>query len=76
MLAAKGLQADYQNSTGQEGITYSGKQAAGERGGDTFRSNSELTAAMKDSRYEYDQAYRKDVLDKLDRSDLFTGKTI
>lgn len=76
MLAAKGLQADYQRYTGQEGITYSGKQAASERGGDTFRSNSELTAAMKDSRYEYDQAYRQDVLDKLDRSDLFTGKTI
>lgn len=76
MLAAKGLQADYQNSTGVEGKTYSGKQAAPEGKGSTFRSNAELTAAMKDSRYEYDMAYRQDVLDKLDRSDIFNTRTI
>lgn len=72
MLAAKGLRADYQNTMGQEGETYSGRQAQPEQAGDVFRSNAEVTAAMKDPRYEYDSAFRKDVLDKLDRSDIFS----
>jgi hypothetical protein len=31
-----------------------------------------VTTAMKDPRYEYDSAFRQDVLDKLDRSDIFS----
>jgi hypothetical protein len=70
-MAARGLQADYQNKAGVEGNTYGGKQATPE-GGDVFRSNGEVTAAMKDPRYENDSAYRNDVLRKLDRSDIFS----
>lgn len=71
-MAARGLQADYQNKAGVEGETYSGTQAAPEGVGDVFRSNAEVTAMMKDPRYEYDHAFRQDVLNKLDRSDIFS----
>jgi len=47
MLAAKGLRADYQNIQGQEGDTYSGRQAQPEGRGEVFRSNAESS-----SRYE------------------------
>ena len=71
-MAAKGLQVDYQNSVGQEGKTYGGKTPAPAKVGDVFRSNAEVTSAMKDPRYEYDHAYRQDVLAKLERSDIFS----
>ena len=35
-----------------------------------FRSQAELVSAMNDPRYESDEAYRNDVLEKLERSDL------
>ena len=38
--------------------------------GDVFRSQAELVRAMSDSRYDSDPAYRQDVIEKLDRSDL------
>ena len=75
-LAAKGLLSDYHNANGQEGITYGGKQAAPEGAGDVFRSNAEVTLAMKDPRYETDMAYQADVRDKLARSDIFGTKTV
>lgn len=71
-MAARGLKADYVNKEGSEGKTYSGTQAAPEGVGDVFRSNAEVTAMMKDPRYEYDHAFRQDVLNKLDRSDIFS----
>ena len=52
---------------GQEGELLQGKPAASQ---DTYRSQAELIQAMNDPRYENDPAYRQDVLDKLDRSDL------
>ena len=38
-------------------------------GGDVFRSQAELVAAMNDRRYDSDPAYRQDVIQKLERSD-------
>jgi hypothetical protein len=38
--------------------------------GDTFRSQAELVAAMSDPRYDRDPAYRADVADKLERSNI------
>jgi len=67
-LAVAGLQAQYENSTGYEGTMYSGKAAQTSK--DTFRSQAELVAAMSDRRYDNDPAYRQDVIEKLDRSDL------
>ena len=76
IMAAKGLRADYVNSAGNEGITYSGTQAAPEGEGDVFRSNAEVTTAMKDPKYEHDHAYRQDVQDKLERSNVFKGGVV
>jgi len=76
LLAAKGLMSDYQGSTGSVGKTYGGQSPSGEVHGDTFRSNAEVVSAMRDSRYENDLAYRQDILDKLDRSDIFSTGTI
>jgi len=71
-MAAKGLHADYQNDTGQEGKVYGGKTPNPAGHADVFRSNAEVTAAMKDPRYEHDPAFRQDVLNKLDNSDIFS----
>ena len=38
--------------------------------GDVFRSQAELVSAMNDRRYDSDPAYRQDVIEKLDRSNL------
>ena len=46
----------------------SGKAAASS--GDVFRSQAEVVAAMSDARYDNDPAYRQDIYEKLERSDL------
>ena len=67
-LAVSGLKAEYDNANGVEGRMVTGK--APQKSGDTFRSQQELVAAMNDPRYDRDPAYRQDVIEKLDRSDL------
>ena len=67
-LAVSGLKAEYDNANGVEGRMVTGKTAPEK--GDVFRSQAELVRAMNDSRYDSDPAYRQDVIEKLDRSDL------
>ena len=67
-LAVSGLKAEYDNANGVEGRMVTGKTAP--NNGDVFRSQAELVRAMSDARYDNDPAYRQDVIDKLDRSDL------
>ena len=67
-LAVAGLKAEYNNANGVEGRLVTGKTAP--NNGDVFRSQQELVRAMSDPRYDNDPAYRQDVIDKLDRSDL------
>ncbi len=67
-LAAAGLKAQYENANGYEGRMLTGKPPRSS--GDVFRSQPELVEAMSDPRYDRDPAYRQDVIDKLDRSDL------
>ena len=67
-LAVAGLKAQYDDNNGYEGRMLSGKAA--QTSGDVFRSQAEVVAAMGDPRYERDPAYRNDVYEKLDRSDL------
>ena len=67
-LAVTGLKAEYENANGYEGRMLTGKSARSS--GDTFRSQQELVAAMSDRRYDQDPAYRQDVIEKLDRSDI------
>ena len=67
-LAVSGLKAQYENANGYEGRMVTGK--APKTTGDTFRSQAEVVEAMSDPRYDQDPAYRMDIMDKLDRSDL------
>jgi len=67
-LAVSGLKSQYDNANGVEGRMVTGKTAPNK--GDVFRSQAELVRAMNDPRYDNDPAYRQDVIEKLDRSDL------
>ena len=67
-LAVAGLKTEYNNANGVEGRMVTGKQAPNK--GDVFRSQAELVRAMNDPRYDNDPAYRQDIIEKLDRSDL------
>ena len=66
-LAIKGLNSQYVDAVGQDGNLLQGKPAAPES---QFRSQQELIEAMNDPRYDDDPAYRQDVINKLDRSNL------
>jgi hypothetical protein len=67
-IAFQGLQAEYNEANGYEGRMLQGKPASSS--GDVYRSQAELVAAMGDPRYDTDPAYRADVVDKLNNSDL------
>ena len=67
-IAFQGLQSAYQEANGYEGRMLQGR--APSSAGDVFRSQAELVAAMGDPRYDTDPAYRADVVDKLNNSDL------
>ena len=67
-IAFQGLQSKYNESNGYEGRMLQGKAA--DSRGDVFRSQAQLIAAMSDPRYDNDPAYRADVVEKLERSDV------
>lgn len=66
-FALQALYYRYTEAMGQDGDMLQGKPAQAQSG---FRSQAELIQAMNDPRYDNDPAYRQDVLDKLDRSEL------
>jgi hypothetical protein len=67
-FAAQALSARYQDAVGYDGEMLTGN--APRNASDAFRSQAELVAAMDDPRYDKDPAYRADVADKLERSNL------
>ena len=67
-IAFQGLRSQYNDANGYEGRMLQGKPANSR--GQVYRSQAELVAAMGDPRYETDPAYRADVIQKLDQSDL------
>ena len=67
-FAVAGQKSQYEAANGYEGRMLTGKTAPNR--GDVFRSQAELVAAMSDARYDNDPAYRQDIIEKLDRSDL------
>ena len=67
-IAFQGLQSQYNEANGYEGRMLQGKPAGSS--GQVFRSQAELVAAIGDPRYDSDPAYRADVIQKLDQSDL------
>ena len=66
-IAVSGLRSEYEAQEGYEGRMLSGKAA---RAVDGFRSQAEVVRAMNDPRYDTDPAYRQDVYDKLERSNV------
>ena len=66
-LALQALYFRYTDSVGVEGDMIQGKAAPAVDG---FRSQQEVVRAMGDPRYDNDPAYRQDVYDKLERSNI------
>ena len=67
-LAVAGVKAAYEEANGYEGKMLSGRSSADKA--DVFRSQAEVVQAMADPRYDRDPAYRQDVFNKLERSNL------
>ena len=66
-LALQALYYRYTDANGSEGEMIQGKAATAVDG---FRSQAEVVRAMDDPRYENDPAYRQDVYQKLERSNI------
>ena len=67
-FAVQALVGRYNDATGSEGTLLTGKGSNAPSPG--FRSQQELISAMSDPRYENDPAYRADVIQKLENSDV------
>ena len=67
-FAVQALAAKYSDGVGVDGRLLTGKPSKAQ--GDNFRSQAEVVRAMSDPRYDSDPAYRQDVYDKLERSNL------
>jgi hypothetical protein len=67
-FAVQALNNKYNDAVGSDGqlLTGRGSNAAD----NSFRSQAELVAAMNDPRYDRDPAYRRDVIGKLENSDV------
>jgi hypothetical protein len=67
-LAVAGLKAEMEKAVGFDGEMATGR--APTQTVDVFRSQSEVVQAMSDPRYDRDPAYRNDVFEKLERSNI------
>lgn len=67
-FAVQALKSRYTDGVGQDGQLITGKPASTKSTG--FRSQAEVVRAMSDPRYDTDPAYRQDVFEKLDRSNI------
>jgi len=67
-FAIQALKYRYNDANGVEGEMLTGKAARNQ--GDQFESQAQVIEAMNDSRYENDPAYRRKVMEKLERSDV------
>ena len=65
-FAVRSLAYAYNDAVGYDGNMVQGK--APRQSNDQFRSQQEVVAAMGDPRYENDPAYRRDIMEKLERS--------
>ena len=66
-FAVKALMGQFEDSVGRQPSLVTGKNA---RSAGTYRSMAEVVRDMEDSRYEKDEAFRYDVMQKLERSNL------
>ena len=67
-MAVAGLQQLFEANMDKDGTMLQGK--AQNQGGSVFHSQAELVQAMADPRYDSDPAYRQDVIEKLERSNV------
>ena len=67
-FAVQALSSRMRDSEGVEGRMLQGKAAKAE--GDVFKSQAQVVKAMSDARYEKDPAYRQEIYDKLERSNI------
>ena len=67
-FAVRSLAYAYNDAIGYDGQMIQGKGPS--QSGNQFRSQQEVVAAMSDPRYDNDPAYRKDVQNKLERSNI------
>lgn len=65
--AVQALSFRYKDANGVEGNLVQGKPPGA---ADTFRSQAELVEAMSDPRYDKDPAYRRDLMRRLENSDV------
>jgi len=65
-FAVRSLAYAYNDAIGYDGNMVQGK--APRQSNDQFRSQQEVVAAMGDPRYDNDPAYRRDIMEKLERS--------
>lgn len=67
-FAVRSLAYRYNDAVGYDGKVVTGK--ASKSGNDEFKSQAEVVAAMGDPKYESDPAYRRAIMEKLERSDI------
>jgi hypothetical protein len=67
-FAIQSLNQRFTDAVGKDGKVLTGY--APQEKGNAFRSQAEVVAAMQDPRYDKDPAYRNDVFEKLNRSNL------
>ena len=67
-FAVQSMALRYQDGVGKEGQMVTGKAPRSD--GDAFKSQAEMVQAMEDPRYNDDPAYREQVMEKLQRSDI------
>ena len=67
-FAVRSLAYRYNDAVGFDGEQVQGK--APKANSDKFESQAEMVAAMSDKRYDNDPAYRRKIMEKLERSDI------
>ena len=67
-FAVQALKYRYDDASGVEGTMITGKAPSSR--GSQFKSNAQLVEAMNDPKYDNDPAYRQEVMEKLERSNL------
>jgi len=67
-FAVQALKYRFDDASGTDGRMLTGK--APSTGGDTYKSQAQVVEAMSDPKYDNDPAYRREVMKKLERSDV------
>ena len=68
-FAVQALNTKYTEAVGSDGQMLTGRDGSSDN--NAFRSQAELVEAMNDPRYDRDPAYRRDVIRKLENSEVF-----